>query len=436
MDAPAAASIRVDLTQATIGGSVLVQLITALGSEQVGNIESILARVVQTAAADTAATAFHTALSRLAESAVDLQASAMDVAQRMQEVAAYLAAAPAADFQRFVGARALSFHLVLDFLVRRGQLPAHERDAPLAHATGLAFEALLDLKRSRECFVRASQLESRNPRYARTATESCLFCGLFPAAESHARHWHDLIKDEPGAHAEIAEALNGIGSAAFEQGRQMEAFHTLQAAVDSARLAAQPRLLSLTLNNLGAASNALDEPQRAERLLREALELREFHREPVKNQALTRNNLSETYRYLGQRDKAEEVLLDTMSLLHRELPLGTHGLRPQVYAQTLNNLGSLRLIEFGDAASALKYFEEALQSLKQLQDWAPNVAITLFNIGTSLVNGGRPQQAAEYYRRAIRGATQLYGADDPRTRYMAAEAARCGADAGSGPWLH
>jgi tetratricopeptide (TPR) repeat protein len=392
--------------------------------------------VVRNEAAECATASFHTALSRLAESAVDLQASATDVAQRMGDVAAYLASDALADFQCFMGGRAPTFQLVLDFLVRRSQLPSHAGDAPLAHATGLAYEAVLDLKRSRECFVHASQLESRNPRYARTATESCLFCGLFPAAEAHARHWHDLIKDEPRAEAEIAEALNSIGSAAIEQGRLKEGFDILAKAVDCARLTDHPRLLSLTLNNLGAASNLLEEHALAQRLLHDALTLRESHREPAKNQALTRNNLSETYRCLGQRNKAEELLLDTMAFLNREIPLGTHGLRPQVYAQTLNNLGSLRLIEFGDAASALKYFEEALQSLKQLQDWAPNVAITLFNIGTSLVNGGRPQQAGEYYRRAIRGATQLYGADDPRTRYMAAEAARCGADQGSGPWLH
>jgi tetratricopeptide (TPR) repeat protein len=427
--ASAGPSIQNNFSHATIHGHVVITIAQEASAFQARKFEEILSREMSKIAAAQANTSFNTVLSRLAESAVDLQASAMDLADRMQGIGSYIDTCALGDLTRFLGTRAVTFDLVIRFLQQRRMSSAHSGDASLAHAMGLAFEACLDLKSSRENFVQAIQLEPRSARYARTATESCLFTGLFAAAESHARHWHDLVKDDAGASSEIAEALNGIGSAVIEQGRLTQGVDILNEGVEFARRSDQPRLLSLMLNNLGAAFNLLDVCKRAEPLLREALDLRQAHWEPVKNLALTRNNLSATYRQLRKFDEAEEELLETMALLHRGLPVTAGGLLPPIYAQTLNNLGSLRLIEFEDPDSALGHFEKALQSLNRLEDWAPNVAITLHNIAYAHVKMGKPQQAAEYYRRAIRGATKLYGPEDDRTKYMVHEASRhCSTD--------
>ena len=164
-----------------------------------------------------------------------------------------------------------------------------------------------------------------------------------------------------------------------------------------------------SLANLGVLHYELEQYDRAEPLLVEALDIqRKVLGENHPDLAVSMSNLAGLYQKICRYDKAEALYLAALRL--RENALGQDS---PALAATLHNLTSL-YCDTGQYAKAEPPCRRALAiQQKALGDRDPAVARSLNALARICQKTGRPDQAEQFYNQALDIRTQVYGGDHP-----------------------
>jgi len=117
--------------------------------------------------------------------------------------------------------------------------------------------------------------------------------------------------------------------------------------------------------------------------------------------ALTLSNLGSVYLRLGELEKAEQMLLDSLLMKRRVKP------RMNV-ADSLNNLGNCSNLR-GDREKSLEYYAAALEELRSKNGKPEDVADTLFNIGRLHIQLRDWEPARSTLTEAWRISRDIYG---------------------------
>jgi eukaryotic-like serine/threonine-protein kinase len=234
--------------------------------------------------------------------------------------------------------------------------------------------------------------------------------GDYDEAEPLFREAVRLNREVPDASAaDLAGSLQRLGDLLFRDGRLDEASMVLHEAIELATLANDQPLLANALNDLGLTEHERGDYSAAERLHRNALEVR---RGALGDRhARTAASLNNTARALARLNRGHEA-----EALYREaLEIYRDTLGPEhtQVANTLTNLGTL-LSERGEHDEAIELLTEALRIKRhRLGDEHPSVANGLNDLGALHAREGRLDRAADMFREALVLRERALGPDHP-----------------------
>ena len=217
--------------------------------------------------------------------------------------------------------------------------------------------------------------------------------GDLAGAESRYRQLLDKGTDDP---LHKALALDGLGRAVFEQGRQAEA---IEAAVSllRERQGAQDPATCGALQNLGRLYLAAGQVEKSIAVSREAVDgLRAAFGEdhPLVAGALLR--LSACLYMQRDLDGAEELLLKARDVFEKQ-----PGNESRMDVSTcLNNLGRIRE-ERGDLEQGIALHRQAAAIRKELLGDHTETAFSLGNLGVALATAGQWQEAVDTLQEAL-----------------------------------
>lgn len=206
---------------------------------------------------------------------------------------------------------------------------------------------------------------------------------------------------ELAAHpAVLAPVLGAVGAAYSSLGLYDRAEGLLRDAVEMTRgLPGGDHDLPARLNDLATFLYAVAEFEEAERLIRESIEIAdaEYGRQS-EVAALGLNNLGAVLRAQGRLDEAEPVMRE--ALLIRERLFGPNDL---AVAETLNNLGYIQRLR-GDMPGCVEALTRSLQIRETvLGQGHPLVAQSTSNLAVTLHSQGDLDRAAPLYGKALAG---------------------------------
>lgn len=192
-----------------------------------------------------------------------------------------------------------------------------------------------------------------------------------------------------------ASALTSLGLMYKELGRFTEAVEYFEQAL-RLRRAENDRLRELNLiSNLGTIYDAQGDPQKALASFAETLKaLQELYKkgqlQDPDRLAGALNNTAAAHERLGQWQEALETYTEALAISRASG-------NSQLQASTLNNLGNFYL-EWGDAARAREYYDQALELIRSKVKNAPAEANILTQIGRLLMSDGRLAEALQYFK--------------------------------------
>lgn len=199
--------------------------------------------------------------------------------------------------------------------------------------------------------------------------------------------------------AEVAEALTLLGTAQYLDDRVPEAIETLHRslAVRRAVLPAKPALVATGLNDLGAVTMDED-PEAAESLLREALELRQRSLgETHPDLAVTLDNLASLLDETGRRTEA-------MQLAHRAIRVfeRCYGPNHPDVAIALGNMANRLNHDLELPDDAEPFYVRALAAKEEIFGVQSTAAAEAQRqLGMCLSDQGEPRHAATCFRCAL-----------------------------------
>lgn len=211
--------------------------------------------------------------------------------------------------------------------------------------------------------------------------------------------------------AERAAAAAALAELRLDQGRFGDAVMTVEPLLAQRETAgSDPAVASRLLLDLGQAQIRLGQREAAERVLNEALRLRQriFGDDSVE--------VAEVLNALVNLTRERGDLLLTERYFHQALAIyERHNADPWTLAKLRNNLGLL-LLDRGDYAAAEPLLERSLATLRQvLGEEHPAVAISLINLGSVKGRRGKYAEADPLLQRAYALRLKLFGADNGLT---------------------
>lgn len=285
-------------------------------------------------------------------------------------------------------------------------LAAASADREGQHATAL------DLLRSasRRVETRFSQRPEIAAAIHHTLGGAYMELGEYDDAQTHFARAHEIRRASAGPHAPDT-VRSEVALAGLLGARQMyvEAEPALLAAVERARLilgAGDPALYA-ALNDLGVVYESLDRAREAVGLLREALEGRERllgSQDPLV--LVTTSNLAQAYDRAGDPERSLAVMLDALRIAEAmpEAPrmtlLGLH-----------NNIGATMqdLAREQDAAPHLRVAADlAYEALGAEHPATLTIRANLAGLEAKI---GNPLRAAELYEEIVKVQESVFGAD-------------------------
>ena len=164
---------------------------------------------------------------------------------------------------------------------------------------------------------------------------------------------------------------------------------------------------AVSLNNLGGLYYHMGQYEKAEPLVRQSLEIQKrMLGEDHPDYALSLDNLASLYNNMGQYEKAEPLRRQSLEIRKRVL-----GEAHPLYAMSLNNLASL-YEDMGQYEKAEPLYKQALEIQKRVKD-LPDYAMSLNNLASVYVHMGQYENAEPLYMQALEIRKRVLGEDHP-----------------------
>ncbi len=218
----------------------------------------------------------------------------------------------------------------------------------------------------------------------------CLWrLGKLPEAEKYALSALNLSRQEPSDFTGEAKALHNLGEIRAYEGNFEESQQFHEQSLQIRERIGEPCETSTSLNSLAIIFAQKGEFTQAKGLQKQALKLSEQIKD-FKGIHQCLNNLGIISWKLGKLDQAVDFHKRAITLLERENI-------PQQIGYSLGNLGNLYL-QKGELDEAEAYFQKALQSFEETEDFPIEKALTISNIGNVYLTRGNLEKAEQYQR--------------------------------------
>ena len=228
------------------------------------------------------------------------------------------------------------------------------------------------------------------------AAGKLMAAGDLAGAENRYRQLLDKGTDNP---LHKALALDGLGRAVFEQGRQAEAIEAIEAAVSllRERQGVQDPATCGALQNLGRLYLAAGQVEKSIAVSREAVDgLRAGFGEDHPLVAGAMMRLSACLYMQRDLDGAEALLLKARDVFEKQ-----SGDESRMDVSTcLNNLGRIHE-ERGDLEQGIALHRQAVAIRKELLGDHTETAFSLGNLGVALATAGQWQEAVDTLQEAL-----------------------------------
>ncbi|MCH9650639.1 MAG: serine/threonine-protein kinase [Deltaproteobacteria bacterium] len=237
--------------------------------------------------------------------------------------------------------------------------------------------------------------------------------GLFDQAQLLLEGASTLLETRfPEGDLEQVETLNELGAVLFEKAlfEQAETVYRRALAVQRERVAANPVALVASLNGLALSLNRLGNRETAKARYQEALRLSESSEGGLSTleHAETLNGLALMFHDQGDSDRAEPLLRRALEMRRR-----LQGRHHQDVARALHNLGTVRNKQ-GDLDEAQVLIDEALSLRRRLLgEEHPEVVRTLNSLASIHFNRGQLEEAEALYRELVLKRAKILGDDHP-----------------------
>src|SRR5262245_51688634 len=204
--------------------------------------------------------------------------------------------------------------------------------------------------------------------------------------------------------------LSNLGMLKFYEGKYSEAEPLLRQTLEARRLRGKNDLnLALSLNNLAALYQAINEMTTAEKLFKQGLQIRRDHADHL-GVAESLNNLALLYRETGRYPESEPLYQEGLEIYRSQL-----GESHPKFIRLLSNLASVYFC-LSDFEHAKPLVQQALATQRKLghQMWA--LSITLNNLASLYYAAGQYDSAEPLYQESIALGQQCVGERHPRLR--------------------
>ena len=242
----------------------------------------------------------------------------------------------------------------------------------------------------------SSDLAAQEDALIKKCNEQINVKGQFKEAEETAKQALAL-SEKMGDKNRIMAAMLYLGSAYYDQGRRPEALEVFQNTAVLARETHNQKALSRALNNIAGVLGETGRYEESIGYLYQCLDVaRSLGDQPMQFTALL--NVGQLYIRLGDPDKAEAPLLDSLQIA-RELKHSDMVSNPSKVAT------EMALLVLGSMEGARERFQPALKYFEQVRQSHPDNAQTqvqLLNaIGVAHQRLGEPRKALEVLQEAI-----------------------------------
>jgi CHAT domain-containing protein len=194
---------------------------------------------------------------------------------------------------------------------------------------------------------------------------------------------------------QLAEAIQGMGSVAYQQGDIEKASqHYERALALRQKLAADSLEMAVSLNAVGNVARKQGDLAKAQRYYEQAIALRQKLAPGSLEVASSLNSLGNLVLDEGDLEKAAQYYRQSLMLRQKLAPDSL------AVSESLHKLADV-VTEQGDYAAAEEYHRQALALARKLAPDSPDVASSLVSLGTIARKRGRIGSALDDYQQAL-----------------------------------